>query len=154
VHIGDALMCWAGYPGINSGKQFKTMSHIIWKMKMDNHAHTSYTYKREMKNFGTWTFKIFGMEWGTGVYTCHSVWAEVRSQRCEDRLFLPPIWGSQVLNSDYPIWESVSFFFFFFYYVFSSITFPMLSQKSPPPPHSPTHPFPFFGPGIPLYWGI
>jgi hypothetical protein len=22
------------------------------------------------------------------------------------------------------------------------------------PPHSPTHPFPFFGPGIPLYWGI
>jgi hypothetical protein len=43
------------------------------------------------------------------------------------------------------------FFLNFFYYVFSSITFPMLSQKSPP---SPTHPFPFFGPGIPLYWGI
>jgi hypothetical protein len=42
--------------------------------------------------------------------------------------------------------------FFFIYYVFSSITFPMLSQKSPP--HSPTHPFPFFGPGVPLYWGI
>jgi hypothetical protein len=38
------------------------------------------------------------------------------------------------------------FFFYIFYYVFSSITFPMLSQKSPtPPPHSPTHPFPFFG---------
>jgi hypothetical protein len=43
----------------------------------------------------------------------------------------------------------------FFYYVFYSITFPMLSQKSlTHPPHSPTHPFPFFGPGIPLYWGI
>ena len=39
--------------------------------------------------------------------------------------------------------------------VFSSITFPMLSQKSPiPTPHSPTHPLPLFGTGIPLYWGI
>jgi hypothetical protein len=27
--------------------------------------------------------------------------------------------------------------------------------KSPhTPPHSPTHPLPLFGPGIPLYWGI
>jgi hypothetical protein len=28
--------------------------------------------------------------------------------------------------------------------------------KSPPypPPQSPTHPFPLFGPGVPLYWGI
>jgi hypothetical protein len=23
-----------------------------------------------------------------------------------------------------------------------------------PPPHSPTHPFPLLGPGVPLYWGI
>jgi hypothetical protein len=47
-------------------------------------------------------------------------------------------------------------YFFSFYYIFSSITFPMLSQKppTPSPPHSPTHPLPFFGPGIPLYWGI
>jgi hypothetical protein len=22
-----------------------------------------------------------------------------------------------------------------------------------PPPHSPTHPLPLFGPGVPLYWG-
>jgi hypothetical protein len=46
--------------------------------------------------------------------------------------------------------------FLFFYYIFSSITFPMLSQKSPIP--SPTLPYPlipiFFGPGVPLYWGI
>jgi hypothetical protein len=48
-----------------------------------------------------------------------------------------------------------SFFKNFFYYVFSSITFPMLAQKSPmPSPSSPIHPFPLFGPGIPLYWGI
>jgi hypothetical protein len=44
----------------------------------------------------------------------------------------------------------------FFYYIFSSITFPMLSQKSPIPslplPY-PTIPI-FFGTGIPLYWGI
>jgi hypothetical protein len=45
--------------------------------------------------------------------------------------------------------------FTIFYYVFSSITFPMLSLKSPiPSPHSPTHPLPLFGPGVPLYWGI
>jgi hypothetical protein len=37
----------------------------------------------------------------------------------------------------------------FFYYVFSSITFPMLSQKSPITPPFPTHPFPFFVPGVP-----
>ena len=32
----------------------------------------------------------------------------------------------------------------------------MLSQKFPipSPPESPTHPFPLFGPGVPLYWGI
>jgi hypothetical protein len=32
----------------------------------------------------------------------------------------------------------------------------MLYQKSPIPthPHSPTHPLPLFGPGVPLYWGI
>jgi hypothetical protein len=36
-------------------------------------------------------------------------------------------------------------FFIIFYYTFSSITFPMLYQKSPIPPHPfPTHPFPFF----------
>jgi hypothetical protein len=41
----------------------------------------------------------------------------------------------------------------FYYYIFSSITFGMLSQKSPiPPRHFPTHPFTFFGPGISLYW--
>ena len=32
----------------------------------------------------------------------------------------------------------------------------MLYQKSPIPthPHSPTHPLPLFGPGVPLYWSI
>jgi hypothetical protein len=36
----------------------------------------------------------------------------------------------------------------FYYYVFSSITFRMLSKKSPipSPAHVPTHPFPFFWP--------
>ena len=38
-------------------------------------------------------------------------------------------------------------FFLFIYYVFSSMTFPMLFQKSPIPfPHFPTHPFSFFWP--------
>jgi hypothetical protein len=31
------------------------------------------------------------------------------------------------------VWALISFFYIFFYYVFSSITFPMLSQKSPIP---------------------
>jgi small-conductance mechanosensitive channel len=45
------------------------------------------------------------------------------------------------------------FFLFIFYWVFISFTFPMLSQKSPTrsPAHSPTHPLPLLGPGIPLY---
>jgi hypothetical protein len=29
-----------------------------------------------------------------------------------------------------------------------------IPKASHTPPHSPTHPFPFFGPGVPLYWGI
>jgi hypothetical protein len=45
---------------------------------------------------------------------------------------------------------AIFYLFFYlniFYYVFSSITFPMLSHKSPiPPPHSPTHSFPLFYP--------
>jgi hypothetical protein len=56
-----------------------------------------------------------------------------------------------------PVWLCFPIILFFniFYCVFSLITFPMLSQKSPiTPPHSPTHPFPLFGPGVPLYWGI
>jgi hypothetical protein len=53
--------------------------------------------------------------------------------------------------------ESKEIFFFniFYYYVFSSIHLECY-PKSPPylPPDFPTHPFPFFGPGIPLYWDI
>jgi hypothetical protein len=51
---------------------------------------------------------------------------------------------------------AISIFFFFFITYFPQ--FPMLSQKSPIP--SPPLPYPFipffffFGPGIPLYWGI
>jgi hypothetical protein len=40
-------------------------------------------------------------------------------------------------------------------WVFISFTFPMLSQKSLTyfPTHSPTHPLPLLGDGVPLYWG-
>jgi hypothetical protein len=50
-------------------------------------------------------------------------------------------------------------FFFFFFNIFIRY-FPHLHfqcyPKSPPypSPHSPTHPFPIFGPGVPVYWGI
>jgi hypothetical protein len=40
-------------------------------------------------------------------------------------------------------WTFIYFFISFFYYVFSSITFPKLSQKSPPP-------LPY--PPIPIFW--
>jgi hypothetical protein len=52
---------------------------------------------------------------------------------------------------------------FFIYISFLSFfirNFPRLHfqcyPKGPPypPPQSPTHPLPLFGPGIPLYWGI
>jgi hypothetical protein len=54
-----------------------------------------------------------------------------------------------------------SFLVMVLFLIFFIITyFPQLHlecyPKSPPypPPHFPTHPFPFFGPGTPLYWGI
>jgi hypothetical protein len=60
-------------------------------------------------------------------------------------------------------------FFFLEFYFFSNLFFSLIfllhiflnyiSNAIPKashtlPPHSPTHPFPFFGPGVPLYWGI
>jgi hypothetical protein len=53
-----------------------------------------------------------------------------------------------------------SFFFNFIYLFFLIRYFPRLHfqcyPKGPPypPPQSPTHPLPLFGPGVPLYWGI
>jgi hypothetical protein len=55
--------------------------------------------------------------------------------------------------------DNEHFFFFSFFQFFSLIFFityfPQLHfqcyPKSPPPPHFPTHPLPFFGPGVPLY---
>jgi hypothetical protein len=51
------------------------------------------------------------------------------------------------------------FFFFLFIYLLR-IFLNYIANAIPkvphtlPPPHSPTHPSPFFGPGVPLYWGI
>jgi hypothetical protein len=64
-----------------------------------------------------------------------------------DSISLIDLSGSEQIHS--------SFLKYVFYYVFSSITFLRLSQNPPYPPlNFPTHPFPFFGPGVPLYWGI
>jgi hypothetical protein len=50
-------------------------------------------------------------------------------------------------------------YFFFFKYFLLHIFLNYISNAIPKvphtlPPHFPTHPFPFFGPGVPLYWGI
>jgi hypothetical protein len=76
--------------------------------------------------------------------------------------------NSMHLTSSSPVCFPQTFLFFkfqfillilfkkYFYYIFSSITFPTLSQKSPiPSPPLPYPPIPiFFGPGVPLNWGI
>jgi hypothetical protein len=69
-----------------------------------------------------------------------SPWQLLTTHRTVAFLFLFVCGGGVCL---FEIWTS-----FFIYYVFSSITFPILSQKSPKPspPHFPTHPFPFFWP--------
>ena len=67
----------------------------------------------------------------------------------------PKCWSHPWQRESYQLACGKPFSLFFFFYVFSSITFPMLSQSPPHPPHHfPTYPFPFFGPGVPLYWGI
>jgi hypothetical protein len=51
----------------------------------------------------------------------------------------------------------LGFFFFFNIFIsyFPHLHFQCYPKSLPyPPPHSPTHLFPLFGPGIPLYWGI
>ena len=46
-------------------------------------------------------------------------------------------------------------FFPFFIRYLAHLHFQCYSKSPPyPPPHSPTHPLPLFGPGVPLYWGI
>jgi hypothetical protein len=56
---------------------------------------------------------------------------------------MPKLFGLyNAVHSRVLAWFFFSFFLIFFYYIFSSITFPMLSQKSPlpsPPTSLPTH---------------
>jgi hypothetical protein len=55
------------------------------------------------------------------------------------------------------VWNHDCFFFFFFFLIryFPHLYFQCYPKSPPyPPPHSPTHPLPLFGPGVPLYWGI
>jgi hypothetical protein len=55
--------------------------------------------------------------------------------------------------------EEQSMLFFFFFNIFLLRIFLNYISNAIPkvphtPPHSPTHPLPLFGPGVPLYWGI
>jgi hypothetical protein len=47
------------------------------------------------------------------------------------------------------------FYFNFLLGIFLIYIFQCYPKSPPyPPPDSPTHPLPLFGPGVPLYWGI
>jgi hypothetical protein len=52
----------------------------------------------------------------------------------------------------------LKFFIRYFIYISNIVPFPVSPPKIPyplhPSPFSPTHPLPFPGPGITLYWGI
>jgi hypothetical protein len=71
-------------------------------------------------------------------------------------LIEPSLWPFTFLilidNCTYRLYISI---FYFFITYFSQLHF-QCHPKSPPypPSHSSTHPFPFFGPGVPLYWSI
>jgi hypothetical protein len=60
-------------------------------------------------------------------------------------------------DNHWAIVQTLYIFFLSFFNIFI-MYFPQLHfqcyPKSPPypPPNSPTHPFPLFGPGVPLYW--
>ena len=49
----------------------------------------------------------------------------------------------------------LNYFFNTFIRYFPHLHFQCYPKSPPyPPPHSPTYPFPLFGPGVPLYWDI
>jgi hypothetical protein len=64
----------------------------------------------------------------------------------------------QVGQREGPILHSLIAFFFFLnillgiFLIYISNAIPKVPHAHPP--HSPTHPLPIFGPGVPLYWGI
>jgi hypothetical protein len=47
-----------------------------------------------------------------------------------------------------------TFFLLRIFLNYISNAIPKVPYTLPPPPHSPTHPLPLFGPGVLLYWGI
>jgi hypothetical protein len=113
----------------------------------------------------------------TGV--CHSIWIFYMASKKQTQVVIRP--DSTVISHVAPYSESfffknchmeagtqslqwgtklsalscfpISFFFLIRY--FPRLHFHCYPKGPPyPPPQSPTHPLPLFGPGVPLYWGI
>jgi hypothetical protein len=65
--------------------------------------------------------------------------------------------GGIVIN-DNPLKSWLQHFYLFIllgiYFIYISNAIPKDPLPMSSPTHSPTHPFPLLGPGIPLYWGI
>jgi hypothetical protein len=66
-------------------------------------------------------------------------------------------WRERKIND---LLKEIEIFHLLFFLFLLDIFFIYISNAIPkvlytfPPPCSPTHPFPFLGPGISLYWGI
>ena len=114
-------------------------SHGRWVMRRRNSALTSLLFRSHhctnLKNWHPLCLKDISLA------TQQIFQLPVRGSHSSHTLPFPKSWRSQTLVLDIDL-----LFLICFYYVFSSITFPMISQKSPIP--SPTLPYP----PIPKFW--
>jgi hypothetical protein len=88
-----------------------------------------------------------------GIYSFNIIPIKITTKFFKDmqKEFLKCIWKSKKPRIE----KTIPFFFFFLLRIFlNDISNAIPKVPHYPPPHFPTQPFSFFGPGVPLYWGI